>query len=242
MEPVPAEGFCFECRPDMECFTDCCQKLELLLTPIDILRLARRLEVSTTELLEQYTTAIERPGKLPRVALHMREDDQRCPFVSDAGCEVYEDRPGACRTYPLGRATSPSMLKSSANEAYFVVREPHCKGFDEQRHWTVEQWTDDQGLAEYNELNDLWMDILARQAAVVQSQGREQKERMFNLASYDIDTFRRFVLEGGLLERLELPERLIERLRTDDIQLMRFACSFLRLSLFGEMSSGLLGR
>lgn len=242
IEPLTGDRFCFECRPDMDCFTACCARLDLQLSPYDILRLSRRLGISTTEFLETYATAVEKPNVLPRVALMMNEEDQRCPFLKEGGCNVYEDRPGACRTYPLGRAASPSTVSGDVKESFFLVREEHCHGHAEPREWTVDEWMADQGMESYNELNDLWMQILAKQQLVVRGADRDRKERMFNLASYDLDKFREFVLHGGLLDKLELPPRLIEKLEKDDIQLMRFAFSWLRLALFGEMNTGILGR
>ncbi len=242
IEQIPNGRFCFGCGPEIECFTACCQRLELGLTPWDILRLSRRTGMTTTEFLERHVRAEEKPGRLPRVSLMMNKDDEKCPFVSEEGCGVYEDRPGACRTYPLARAASPSNSSTKVKETYFVIREAHCKGFAEPKEWTVDEWLADQGMELYNELNDLWMQILARAPAVVQSVGADEKVKMFNMASYDLDKFRIFVFEGGLLDRLELPERFVEKLRTDDIELLRFAFSWLRLALFGEMGTGLVGR
>lgn len=91
LEPLAGDRFCFDCRRDIECFTACCARLNLKLTPFDILRLSRRLEISTSEFLDKYTTAVEEPAKFPRVALLMNEDDERCPFVTEEGCSVYED-------------------------------------------------------------------------------------------------------------------------------------------------------
>jgi uncharacterized protein len=241
MEPLPDKSFCFECHPGMSCFTACCARLDLKLSPYDILRVARRLELTTTDFLEKHTTAVEETGKLTRVKMMMNEEDSRCPFVTDKGCTIYEDRPAACRTYPLGRASSPSMT-GGVKEAYFLIRESHCDGHGSDREWTVDEWMKDQEISEFITMNDLWMEILTRQSAVKHGDNSEQKEKMFNLASYDLDTFRKFVLEGGLLNRLELPDRFVEKLRTDDIQLLRFAFSWLKLALFGEMNLGLSGR
>jgi Fe-S-cluster containining protein len=33
-----------------------------------------------------------------------RDEGHRCPFVTDKGCSIYEDRPEACRLYPVGWA------------------------------------------------------------------------------------------------------------------------------------------
>jgi Fe-S-cluster containining protein len=237
MSPLGSKRFCFECGPELDCFTACCARLNLQLTPYDIVRLSRRLQLSTTEFLDRYTTAVDEPGKFTRVALMMDEKTGRCPFVTDQGCNLYEDRPGACRTYPLARASTSQAGKTRA--AYFVIRENHCHGFERSKEWSAEEWTADQDMETYDELNDQWMEIVTRQKSLAYSQGRDQRERMFNLASYDLDQFRQFVFDGGLLDRLELSPRVVEQLKTDDVRLLRFAFAWMRLALFGEMTGQL---
>lgn len=240
LEPLPDGKFRFECRPDVPCFTECCAKLNLALTPYDVLRLARGLEITTTEFLEKHVVGEDVPGKLPVARLAMDlENEGRCPFVTEKGCSVYGFRPSACRTYPLARASSPGKGGGPNRIAHFVLKEPHCRGFEEQREWTVEEWNSDQEIQTYNELNDLWMEVVTRQAEVLDSPGADQKIGMFNLASYDLDEFRRFVFEGGLLKRLDLSPLVVKKLEENDLQLLRFAMAWLKLALFGEASPGL---
>jgi len=240
LEPLPDGRFCFDCRPDVPCFTDCCAKLNLALTPYDVLQLSRGLDMSTTEFLEKHVVGEEESGKLPVARLAMDlEDDGRCPFVTEAGCSVYKHRPSACRTYPLARASSRDAKGGPARVAHFVLKEPHCRGFEEEREWTVDEWNANQEIETYNELNDLWMEIVTRQAEVLDSPGSDQKVGMFNLASYDLDQFRRFVFVGGLLKRLDLSPLVIKRLEENDVQLLRFAMAWLKLALFGESTPGL---
>ncbi len=63
----------------------------------------------------------------------------------------------------------------------------------------------------------------------------ERKVGMFNLASYDLDEFRRFVFKSGLLNKIELPASLVAKLETDDVKLLRFAMAWLHLALFGQL-------
>jgi Fe-S-cluster containining protein len=38
----------------------------------------------------------------PDVLLRMADNESKtCPFLSDAGCTVYPDRPDTCRTFPV---------------------------------------------------------------------------------------------------------------------------------------------
>jgi Fe-S-cluster containining protein len=239
LAPLPDDRFRFECGPHVPCFNACCAHLNLALTPYDIVRLSRSLGMTTSDFLDEHTTGVEESGRLPRVHLFMRESDGRCPFVGESGCSVYADRPGACRTYPLARASSRGAPGSGPRVACFLLREDHCLGHESSREWTVDQWIADQEIARHIELNDLWMEVVTRQAEVLAGQGADQKVAMFNLASYDLDAFRRFVLKGGLLSRISVPESVVRKLETDDVHLLRFASAWLKLALFGELTPGL---
>jgi Fe-S-cluster containining protein len=114
----------------MECFTRCCAGLNLVLMPYDILRLKKRLGLSSEEFLNAYTEMrLDRHPRFPMVVLKMKDEEgRRCPFVRSEGCAVYEDRPSACRIYPIGRAAMNPGSAAGTQEKYFVVREEHCLG------------------------------------------------------------------------------------------------------------------
>lgn len=155
------QPFTFRCGPDLPCFTDCCRQLDLALTPYDLLRLRRTLGISGAEFLDRYAV-IEKNAEdaFPQVYLGMVDDGlASCPFVSVRGCTVYADRPGACRSYPLGRGARLDQ-DGKPEEFYVVLNESHCRGFAEASPQTVVTWLADQELADYNEFNDLTMRIL----------------------------------------------------------------------------------
>ncbi|HSH12688.1 MAG TPA: YkgJ family cysteine cluster protein, partial [Desulfurivibrionaceae bacterium] len=155
------EPFAFRCGPDLLCFTDCCRQLDLALSPYDLLRLRRTLGTSGAEFLDRYAV-IEKNDEdaFPQVYLGMVDDGlASCPFVSVRGCTVYADRPGACRTYPLGRGARLGQ-DGKPDDFYVVLNEAHCLGFAEKSPQTVITWLADQELANYNEFNDLTMRIL----------------------------------------------------------------------------------
>jgi len=155
------QPFSFRCGSGLSCFTECCRQLELALTPYDVLRLSETLGLSGAEFLEHYTV-IEKSDQdaFPQVYLGMVDDGRAsCPFVSTTGCTVYSNRPGACRTYPLGRGARIGP-DQGFNDFYVLVNEPHCRGFAETTSQTVDTWLADQELAPYNEMNDLSMLIL----------------------------------------------------------------------------------
>jgi Fe-S-cluster containining protein len=125
----------FRCHPGVECFTACCGGIKIVLTPYDILQLTRRLDIPAHEFLQQYTlpTYLEKTD-MPGVMIKLREEDNKCPFVTPEGCTVYTDRPTACRYYPVGMADfheggsrdSDGNEQTSAEEKFFfIVREDH---------------------------------------------------------------------------------------------------------------------
>jgi len=54
------------------------------------------------------------------------------------------------------------------------------------------------------------------------------------MACYDLDSFRRFVFESTFLKRFQVEEDVLERIREDDEELLRFAFRWLRFALFRE--------
>lgn len=238
MKPLREDRFHFNCNKTLSCFTRCCANLNLILTPYDILRLKKRLGLPSDLFLEKYTTAsIDAAYGVPVVKLKMNEDgNKQCPFVTPEGCSVYEDRPGACRVYPLGRAASKVREGLKAGEYYFIVKEPHCLGFNEEREWTIEEWIRDQGLDEYNAMNDSFLDTTAGKGVKIIKALSDQKLKMFYMACYSIDDFRRFIFETTFLKRFNIPQDVLTRIKTDDIELMVFASRWLKFSLFGEKS------
>jgi Fe-S-cluster containining protein len=240
LEPLPKGGrFRFACHQGVRCFTDCCRDLHLTLTPYDVLRAKRALAMDSTAFLDHHTVQDTDPTwKIPVVRLKMAENAVRsCPFVTREGCRIYADRPGACRAYPLGRAArrSPSRSKvSSVEEEYFVVREPHCFGFEEGEEWAAESWMEDQGLVVYNEMNDLWMAFLTRYKPGSRQDLSPAQWKMFFMACYSLDRFREFVFGTRFLSLFSIPEAKQERLRESDEELLRFAYTWLAFSLFGD--------
>lgn len=236
LDPVGEGGFSFACHPGVSCFTECCRELRLLLTPYDILRLKKRLGLGAREFIDQYCDEVyDDKRHLPMIHLKMREDERRtCPFVSPEGCGVYEDRPSACRIYPIARASRVHPVSGSVMENFFVLREEHCRGFEEPRHWSVEQWVEDQGLDAYAGVNDRWMAVMTHPRLVRGNPPSPQQQQMFYLASYNLERFRDFIFGSRFLTAFDLPEEELDAIRESDDALLELAIKWLRFSLCGE--------
>lgn len=236
-EPLPETGLQFSCQRSVACFNVCCRDLYLVLTPYDVLRLKNACGMDSTSFLEEYATTEVDPGwKIPVVKLKMLDDPVRsCPFVREEGCRVYDDRPGACRTYPLGRAARRSVQGSTLQieEKYFLVRESHCLGFQEEKRWAVSEWVEDQGLAEYNAWNDRWMEFLSRYRPGLRNLS-ETQWKMLYMACYSLNRFHEFVFRTRLLSLIDVPEDRVEAMRKSEEELLAFALEWLAFSIFGD--------
>ncbi|WP_202319439.1 YkgJ family cysteine cluster protein [Archaeoglobus neptunius] len=180
-ELEPVDKFRFSCYPGISCFNECCQNLNIALTPYDVLRMARGLGVTTTGFLEKYTEMHIGPATgLPVVVLKM---SGKCPFVSEKGCAIYSHRPTACRLYPLARVRVGDQIQ------YYLVREEFCKGHEESMEWHVGEWVRDQGAEEYNSMNDIFFQLITAKNRVCRSLSRDEIRKIYE-SCFDIDSFR----------------------------------------------------
>lgn len=232
------DRFTFSCHRQIRCFNKCCADVNIFLTPYDVLRLKKNLGLTSEEFLERYTIVpIDRNQKYPVVMLEMVDsDEKRCPFVSDTeGCTVYDDRPWACRMYPVGLA-SPKDGDVSENEFYFLMEESHCEGFGEDKEWTIREWIENQGIQPYNEMGDRFKEVAMHEFFQQDKELDPKKLELFFLVCYNLDAFRRFVFESRFLEMFEVEKDVQERIREDDAELLTFGLEWLKFSLFGQQT------
>ena len=227
----------FRCHPGVPCFTACCHNIKIILTPYDILVLRKRLDLPAHEFITQYTqpTYLEKTD-MPGVQIKLREDTGGCPFVTPEGCTVYSDRPSACRYYPVGMADFHEGGKEDADEEkfFFIVKEPHCKGFEEDKEWTVREWREDQGVDLRDEMNKEWLRLIMRRKSFGhQASLSEAAKRMFFMTSTDLDSFRNFIFESSFLKTYEIDDKTLEEIKKDDEALMHFSFRYLANTLFG---------
>jgi Fe-S-cluster containining protein len=229
--------FKFRCHKGVKCFTDCCRGIDIMLTPYDILTMRRKLELSSEEFLAVFTEPrILEKADMPVVTLKLLDDDRNsCPFVEDRdGCVIYEDRPTTCRYYPIGvGALSYTGEQGDKDEFFFTVKEAHCLGFEEDKEWTVAEWRQDQGIDLRDKVNDGWMDLMVRKKSLPPSMKlSEESKKMFFMACYNIDKFRKFVFESSFLERYDIPEERVAEIREDEVKLLQFGFEWLKATLF----------
>lgn len=231
------DSFTFGCHPGVSCFNGCCRDVNIFLAPYDVLRLKKRLGITSAEFLDRYALVpVQKDMRTPIVLLRMKDGgNKECPFLTEDGCGVYEDRPWPCRMYPLGMAAAKDTPDGWRGERFwYLLREDVCKGFGESTPWTVKEWLENQGVEPYDDWGDAYKELTLHSFFEGGGQLSPEKLNMFFTACYDLDKFRTFVFETTLLERFDVDEDFIEEMRYDDEALLRFAFLWLRFSLYGE--------
>jgi len=238
MEPeitpiAPDQTFRFACSNCVACFNECCRDLNQFLTPYDILRLKNRLGLRSNRFLELFTTQHTGPETgFPVIALKPVDGAElKCPFVKTSGCSVYSDRPSSCRIYPLVRALSRSRETGETTEHFAYLKESYCLGHEQEKTQTAREWIERQGLAPYNEQNDRLMEIIALKNHLKPGPLDLATGRMFHLALYDLDNFRRKIFKNGLLIDFIVEEALLTRAKKDDATLLQIGYAWIKIKL-----------
>ena len=233
------DKFRFHCHRGIACFNKCCENADILLTPWDVVRLARHFGITTREAIDRYTVDYAMDGQgMPGLKLARKEGSTACIHLTPEGCGIYEDRPVACRYYALGTVALRKKDSAEVEDSYFVVKEAHCLGHDEPHEQTIAAYRAEQGIVPYDEANRAWRDIVLKKRSSGPTVGKppERSFELFFLASYDLDGFRRFVLSEKFGMVFDVEQATLDGLARDDAACLAFAMRFLRQSLFGEMT------
>ena len=229
--------FRFACHSGVACFTRCCHDADMYLYPYDIVRLKKALNMTADEFMARHTvTAFRDNPHFPHVMLKMRDGEGRpCPFLSPEGCRVYADRPYSCRAYPV----EPAMSGADGDDiqfTFYVAKHSYCLGHREKTAWTAEDWIKDQGMQTYNTMNAHWarVDALLRRNPFGDQGVNSPAMKMVYMAAYNLDTFRRFVFNSSFLSRFEVPEERLEKVQTDDTELMLLGFDWILRFLGGQ--------
>ncbi len=237
MAPLGKSTFTFRCHAGVSCFTQCCRKLELFLYPYDIIRLKKKLGIDSEGFLNTYAGVVAGSNVFfPSVILRMQDNEEHtCPFLGEGGvgCTVYDDRPSACRTYPLERAVDRSSRSGRPDEYYFMTKHSYCHGHQEKQEQTVAEWLRDQRLLDYNLMDDLWaeMDTLFGKNPWHGEGAAGPRQQMAFMACYNIDGFRRLVRDQGLLAQFKLSRAEVSACENDDEALLKFGFKWLQMML-----------
>ncbi len=238
--PALLEGehtFTFQCYPGISCFNACCRNIDITLTPYDIVRLKNHLNLDSSSFLRQYTYPyeLEKDG-IAGVKLQPVDNGTACQFMTEAGCSVYADRPTACRYYPVAQLSLRRQDEYIDRLSFAMVKEDHCHGHLEARTLTIDDYRAEQGVMEYETLDQGWRQLVLKKKSSGPYIGTPslKSRQLFFMVCYDLDRFRAFSQAEGFRKGFQLSEGEWQELDADDTALLQFGFKLLAQVLFGE--------
>jgi Fe-S-cluster containining protein len=220
----PDSSFDFKCHADLPCFTQCCRDVNIYLTPYDVLRLRRSLKIGSEAFLNQYTRHfLAKTTHIPVVQFALEPRTLRCRFVGDEGCTVYQDRPWACRLYPL------DLAEGDPDRYQVMVSRDRCLGLAEPGRQTVGEWLEGQGIAPFAAMDRAYHGIMP--AGFKRGQWLDPGVGKLLFLAYDLDRFARLLDDPRLRKFYEIDDALLERVAHDDEVLLLLAFRYIRSQL-----------
>ena len=237
------DTFNFRCYPEIACFNRCCRNLNLFLYPYDIVRLKKKLNVTSDIFLEKYVDIVLRPSNFfPEVLLSMADNPEKtCPFLKPSGCSVYPDRPDACRTFPVEQGVLYDARQDKPETIHFFRPPDFCLGQHENTVWTPRTWSDDQDAAVYHEMTARWSELKGLfQTDPWGSEGADgPRAKMAFMATYNMDQFREFLFKSTFLKRYKVKPKVLNRIHSSDTELMKFGFQWVKFYVWGIPSKDL---
>lgn len=234
------EEFSFRCHPGIGCFNKCCRNINLFLYPYDVIRLKNGLGISSDQFLDEYVDVVLRKTNFfPDVVLRMGEDEKKsCIFLNESGCRAYENRPDTCRHFPVEQGMMYDETSQKYEPVHFFKPPAFCLGPNEEETWTPGTWARDQERGRYNQWMIRWMEIKRLfQSDPWGAEGPDgPKARMAFMATYNMDTFRDFVLNSSFLKRYRINSDLKQKVKKNDEALLKLGFAWVRLFVWGMKS------
>lgn len=192
------EPFKFHCTMCGKC---CINREDILLSPRDLYRVARELQLNPAKFVEQYgETYIGSDSRIPIVRLRPRGSIKRCPLLKDRKCSVHKAKPAACAMFPIGRLVKAEGTLESVNIAdnhdiQYIFSNPGC-GDDSETH-TVREWLGEFGLPPQDSFYIKWTQVMTQVGTVLRKAektfSKESMNKLWSLVyvllylNYDID-------------------------------------------------------
>lgn len=135
------DTFKFHCD---QCGKCCTHRDDIILSPMDIFRMARELKMTPAAFYGQFCVFnIGDNSRLPIVRLASVGKDNHCILLQNRKCSVHKVKPSVCAMYPLGRymlfdQVQYSEDSFSAAKVKYLLQPLSCG--DESEEHTVREW------------------------------------------------------------------------------------------------------
>ena len=151
-------AFSFSCNRCLRC----CRDKKIQINPYESARLAKNLDLTTTEFLHRYTT--------DNGAFLKFKQNGDCRFLGPEGCLVHPDRPLVCRLYPLSRHVNDKEAEWFSE----LQRHEDCTGrsLDSGR---IEGYLQEQEATPYMYAADCYLEMLLEMMASLEQGQQDDK-------------------------------------------------------------------
>ena len=135
------DTFKFHCD---QCGKCCTHRNDIILSPMDIFRMAKELKMTPAEFYDQFCVFnIGDNSRLPIVRLASVGNDEHCILLHNRKCSVHKVKPSVCAMYPLGRymlfdQEQYSEESFSAAKVKYLLQPLSCG--DESEEHTIREW------------------------------------------------------------------------------------------------------
>lgn len=135
------DTFKFHCD---QCGKCCTHRDDIILSPMDIFKMARELKISPVDFYHEYCVFhIGDNSRIPIIRLASEGNDNHCVLLKNRRCSVHKVKPAVCGMFPLGRYMvfekgDYDAESISTSKVKYLLQPPECG--DESETHTVREW------------------------------------------------------------------------------------------------------
>ena len=184
--------FKFKCAECGECCRNITPESKVLMSTVDIYRIAKHLGMEMTEVIQKYCDMV--PGNESMLPLIVMKDhlDTSCIFLKKGKCSVHDVKPIACSLHPLGRIDIFNE-ETDRNEFHYYLDDFDCAATRDEEV-TVQEWLDRFGIEEYDDAYRLYKRMGSVCSKIMHAlKTDEERREMFSMiffmmyAKYDMN-------------------------------------------------------
>ena len=162
------EEFEFSCD---QCGKCCKNQEDLMMSPCDIYRMAKSLDITMEEWIDLYGRIhVGTDSRLPIVRIKLIGEENRCPFLKKNLCSIQDSKPDVCAIFPLGRGRKFERdSKGSLLPSEVLYCHSGCDCGKGGKKYKVREWLDQFGLRDREESFLAWNQFIAETTPKMQA-------------------------------------------------------------------------
>lgn len=171
------EKFSFHCT---QCGACCINREDILLTPKDVFRMAKELQMTQKGFVEKHCDIyVGSDSRIPLVHLQPSGKDKHCPLLQNKHCIVHSVKPTVCALFPLGRGMRFKDEQQEAFEFSYFLQEIDCG--DRSEEFTVREWLARFGMQPEDEFSIQWMLFVSKLSKFLREAEKHCKQTVMEM-------------------------------------------------------------